>query len=186
MIGGWVALGVLVVLFLWMTITYNRFVRLQVRGEEAWRDIDTLLGKRADLLPNLVETVKGYAGHEREVFERVTEARAASLGARTPREQGEADDALEGTLRALFAVVENYPELQANENFLSLQRSLEDLETEIARSRRYYNAVVRDLNTVIKAFPSNLIAKVFRVREREFYTLPSEELREPPQVSFAR
>ncbi|RLE31136.1 LemA family protein [Candidatus Acetothermia bacterium] len=183
---GWVVIGVLLLLFLWVVVTYNRLIRLQVRAEEAWRDIDTLLRKRADLIPNLVETVKGYAGHEREVFEKVAEARSASLKARTPKEQGQADDFLQETLKTLFAVVENYPELKANENFLGLQRSLEELETEIARSRRYYNAVVRDLNTKIKVFPSNLIASLFGIREREFYTLPSEELREPPEVSFAR
>ena len=183
---GWVVIGVLLLLFLWVVVTYNRLIRLQVRAEEAWRDIDTMLRKRADLIPNLVETVKGYAGHEREVFEKVAEARSASLKARTPKEQGQADDFLQETLKTLFAVVENYPELKANENFLGLQRSLEELETEIARSRRYYNAVVRDLNTKIKVFPSNLIASLFGIREREFYTLPSEELREPPEVSFAR
>ena len=183
---GWVVIGVLLLLFLWVVVTYNRLIRLQVRAEEAWRDIDTLLRKRADLIPNLVETVKGYAGHEREVFEKVAEARSASLKARTPKEQGQADDFLQATLKTLFAVVENYPERKANENFLGLQRSLEELETEIARSRRYYNAVVRDLNTKIKVFPSNLIASLFGIRGREFYTLPSEELREPPEVSFAR
>jgi len=186
MIGGWIAIGALLILFLWVVATYNRLIRLQVRTEEAWRDIDTLLRKRADLIPNLVETVKGYASHEREVFEKVTEARAASLKARTPKEQGEADDSLQAALKTLFAVVENYPELKANQNFLSLQETLEELETEISRSRRYYNAVVRDLNTKIKVFPSNLIANLFGIREREFYTLPSEEMREPPQVSFAR
>ncbi len=183
---GFIILGVLVILFVWVAATYNRLVRLQVRAEEAWRDIDTLLRKRADLIPNLVETVKGYAGHEREVFEKVAEARSASLKASTPREQGEADNFLQETLKSLFAVVENYPELKANQNFLELQQSLEELETEIARSRRYYNAVVRDLNTKIKVFPSNLIANLFGIREREFYTLPSEEMREPPEVSFAR
>jgi len=183
---GFIVLGIFVVLFVWVAATYNRLIRLQVRAEEAWRDIDTLLRKRADLIPNLVETVKGYASHEREVFEKVTEARSASLKARTPKEQGEADDFLQATLKTLFAVVENYPELKANENFVSLQRSLEDLETEIARSRRFYNAVVRDLNTRIKVFPSNLVANLFGIREREFYTLPSEEMREPPQVSFAK
>ena len=183
---GWAVIGILLILFLWVIATDNRLIRVQARAEEAWRDVDTLLRKRADLIPNLVETVKGYAGHEREVFERVAEARSASLKARTPKEQGQADDFLQATLKTLFAVVENYPELKANENFLGLQRSLEELETEIARSRRYYNAVVRDLNTKIKVFPSNLIASLFGIREREFYTLPSEELREPPQVSFTR
>ena len=184
--GLWIGIGVAAVVVLWLILTYNRLIRLSVRADEAWRNIDTLLRQRADLIPNLVETVKGYAGHEREVFEKVAEARSASLKARTPKEQGQADDFLQATLKTLFAVVENYPELKANENFLGLQRSPEELETEIARSRRYYNAVVRDLNTKIKVFPSNLIASLFGIREREFYTLPSEELREPPQVSFTR
>lgn len=183
---GWIVIGLLAVLFLWVVATYNRLIRLQIRSEEAWRDIDTLLKKRADLIPNLVETVKGYAGHERELFQKVAEARAASLKAGTPREQGQADDLLQSTLKSLLAVAESYPELKANQNFLDLQRSLEELETEIARSRRYYNAVVRDLNTKVKVFPSNLIASLFGIREREFYELPSEGGREPPQVSFAR
>ncbi len=184
MIVGWIVLGLFVLLFLWVAGTYNKLVRLGVRAEEAWRGIDTLLRKRFDLIPNLVETVKGYATHEREVFERVTEARAASMKARTPKEQAEADNVLAGTLKTLFAVAENYPQLKANENFTSLQRSLEGLEDEIARSRRYYNAVVRDLNTAIKVFPQNLIANLFGIREREFYMLPSEAMAEPPKVDF--
>ncbi len=181
---GWVILGLFVVLFFWIALVYNKFVSLQVRSEEAWRAIDTLLRKRADLIPNLVETVKGYAGHEREIFERVAEARSASLRARTPKEQGEADNMLAGTLKTLFAVAENYPQLKANENFMSLQKSLESLEEELARSRRYYNAVVRDLNTALRVFPQNLIARLFGVKEREFYVLPSEAMQEPPKVSF--
>ncbi len=183
---GWIILGVFVLLFLWIAGVYNKLVRLGVRAEEAWRGVDTLLRKRFDLIPNLVETVKGYATHEREVFERVTEARSASMKARTPKEQAEADNVLAGTLKSLFAVVENYPQLKANENFTSLQRSLEGLEEEIARSRRYYNAVVRDLNTAIKVFPQNLIANLFRIQEREFYMLPSEAMGEPPKVDFSR
>jgi LemA protein len=183
---GWIVLGLLVLLFLWVALTYNKLVRLQIRAEEAWRAIDTLLRKRADLIPNLVETVKGYAGHEREIFEKVAEARAASLGAKNPREQAEADNALRETLKTLFAVVENYPNLKANENFIALQRSLEGIEEELARSRRYYNAVVRDLNSAIKVFPQNLVAQLFRIQGRDFYMLPDEALAEPPKVSFSR
>lgn len=180
----WVVVGVVgAVLLIWIIAAYNRLQRLSVRADEAWRDIDTLLKQRANLIPNLVETVKGYAAHEREIFERVAEARAASLKARGPREQGQADNQLRETLRTLFAVVENYPELKANENFISLQRSLEDLEEKIARSRRYYNAVVRDLNTAIRVFPSNIVARLFGVREREFYEVEGAE-REVPRVSF--
>lgn len=183
---GWIVLGIVGVLALWVAATYNKLVRLQVRAEEAWRGIDTLLRKRADLIPNLVETVKGYAGHEREIFEKIAQARAASLGAKDPREQAQADNALRETLKTLFAVVENYPDLKANENFIALQRSLEGLEEELARSRRYYNAVVRDLNSAIKVFPQNLVASLFRLQGREFYTLPDEALAEPPKVSFSR
>ena len=183
--GLWIGIGVAVLVVLWLIATYNRLIRLSVRADEAWRNIDTLLRQRADLIPNLVETVKGYATHEREIFERVAEARSASLKARSPREQGEADNFLAETLKSLFAVVENYPELKANENFMALQRSLEELEEKIARSRRYYNAVVRDLNTAIRSFPTNVVAGLFGIREREFYELPSEAMREPPKVSFA-
>ncbi len=183
---GWIILGVIVLFFVWVAVTYNKLVHLQVRAEEAWRAIDTLLRKRADLIPNLVETVKGYAGHEREIFEKIAQARAASLGAKTPREQAEADNALRETLKTLFAVVENYPDLKANENFLALQKSLEGVEEELARSRRYYNAVVRDLNYAIRAFPQNFVAKLFRIEGREFYMLPDEALAEPPRVSFSR
>ncbi len=181
----WIVVGIAAIVFFWLIATYNRLIRLSVRADEAWRNIDTLLHQRADLIPNLVETVKGYASHEREIFERVAEARSASLQARSPREQGEADNFLSETLKSLFAVVENYPELKANENFMALQRSLEELEEKIARSRRYYNAVVRDLNTSVRSFPTNVVAGLFRIREREFYELPSEAMREPPKVSFS-
>jgi LemA protein len=181
----WIVVGIVAAVILWLIATYNRLIRLTVRTDEAWRNIDTLLRQRADLIPNLVEVVKGYASHEREILERVAEARSASLKARTPREQGEADNFLSETLKSLFAVVENYPELKANENFLELQRSLEDLEEKIARSRRYYNAVVRDLNTAIRSFPTNMVAGFFGIRTREFYALPPEAMREPPEVSFS-
>ncbi len=180
-----VAFAVVVVVVAFFGV-YNRMVALDEGVKAAWAQVENQLQRRLDLIPNYVETVKGYATHEREVFERVTEARAATVRAHTPKEQGEADDMLRNTLKTLFAVVENYPELKANENFLSLQRTLEDVEEQLSRSRRYYNAVVRDLNTVIKAFPSNIIASLFNIREREFYTLPSEALAEPPRVSFAR
>ncbi len=183
---GWFVLGALVVLFVLVGGIYNRLVRLQVRGEASWRDIDTLLRKRADLIPNLVETVKGYATHERQLLTKVAEARSASLKARSPKQQGQADDMLQSTLKSLFAVAENYPDLKANTNFVSLQRSLEEMEGEIARSRRYYNAVVRDLNSAVRVFPQNLVARLFKIQPREFYTLPSEDMREPPQVSFSQ
>ncbi len=169
---------------LWGGLTYNRLVRLRVRSEEAWRDIDTQLKRRWDLIPNIVETVKGYAAHESEVFEQVTLARSRAIDASSPREQAEAEQGLKGALKSLFAIVEAYPELKANQNFLELQGTLEQVEDAIQRSRRYYNAVVRDFNTTIQVFPRNVIAGLFGFREREFYALPGEEQREAPPVRF--
>jgi len=172
------------IILLWGGLTYNRLVRLRVRSEEAWRDIDTQLKRRWDLIPNLVETVKGYASHESEVFEQVTLARSRAIDASTPQEQAQAEEGLKGALKSLFAVIEAYPELKANQNFLELQQTLEQIEDAIQRSRRYYNAVVRDLNTMIQVFPRNIIASLFAFREREFYALPGEEQRGAPRVGF--
>ena len=172
------------IVLLWGGLTYNRLVRLRVRSEEAWRDIDTQLKRRWDLIPNLVETVKGYASHESEVFEQVTLARSRAIDASSPREQAEAEEGLKGALKSLFVIVEAYPDLKANQNFLGLQQTLEQVEDAIQRSRRYYNAVVRDLNTMIQVFPRNVIANLFGFREREFYALPGEEQREAPSVRF--
>jgi len=172
------------IVLLWGGLTYNRLIRLRVRSEEAWRDIDTQLKRRWDLIPNLVETVKGYASHESDVFEQVTLARSRAIDASSPRAQAEAELGLKGALKSLFAIVEAYPDLKANQNFLGLQQTLEEVEDAIQRSRRYYNAVVRDLNTMIQAFPRNVIANLFGFREREFYALPGEEQREAPSVRF--
>jgi len=169
---------------LWVGLTYNRLVRLRVRAEESWRDIDTQLKRRWDLIPNLVETVRGYASHEATTFEQVTLARSRAIDASTPREQAEAEAGLKGALKSLFAVVEAYPELKANQSFLGLQETLEQVEDAVQRSRRYYNAVVRDYNTMIQTFPRNLIAGPFGFRAREFYALPGEEQREAPAVRF--
>jgi len=168
----------------WGVLTYNRLVRLRVRAEESWHDIDTQLKRRWDLIPNLVETVKGYASHESKVFEQVTLARARAIDASTPQEQAVAEEGLKGALKSLFAVVESYPDLKANQNFLELQQTLEQVEDAVQRSRVYYNAVVRDLNTSIQVFPRNLIANMFGFKEREFYMLPSEAEREAPRVRF--
>jgi len=173
-----------VAILLWGIFSYNRLVRLRVRAEESWHDIDTQLKRRWDLIPNLVETAKGYAAHEKRVFEQVTKARARALDAKGPREQAEAEEGLKNALFSLFAVAENYPELKANENFLELQKTLEEAEDAIQRSRRYYNAVVRDLNTNILTFPRSIIAAMFHFKEREFYMLPDEEEREAPRVRF--
>lgn len=183
--GAVIALVVIVVaVLLWGVFSYNRLVRLRVRAEESWRDIDTQLKRRWDLIPNLVEAVKGYAGHEKGVFEQVTKARARALDASGPREEAEAEEGLKRALFSLFAVAENYPQLKANENFLELQHTLEEAEDAIQRSRRYYNAVVRDLNTSILTFPRSIIAAMFNFKEREFYMLPDEEERQVPQVRF--
>jgi len=171
-------------ILIWGAMNYNRLVRLKVRAEASWRDIDTQLKRRWDLIPNLVETVKGYASHESEVFEQVTLARAQAVDAVGPKEQAKAEQGLRGALKSLFAVVEAYPELKANENFLQMQQTLEEVEDAIQRSRRYYNAVVRDLNTSIQVFPRNVIANLFRFEPREFYALESELEREAPRVQF--
>ena len=179
-----IALGVAAVVLLWGVWAYNRFVRLRVRAEESWRDVDTQLKRRWDLIPNVMETVKGYATHEREVFERVTQARAQGQAATTPKEQQAADAQLRGAMLNLFAVAEAYPQLRANENFLQLQASLGEIEDAIQKSRRYYNAVVRDFNTAIEVFPGNLIAGMFGFKPREFFALEDEAQREAPKVKF--
>ena len=179
-----IILAVLAVVLLWAVAAYNRFVRLRVRAEESWRDIDTQLKRRWDLIPNLVEIVKGYATHEREVFERVTEARAHAQAATTPKEQEAAEAQLRGAMVNLFAVAEAYPQLKANENFLQLQSSLGEVEDAIQKSRRYYNAIVRDFNTAIQVFPGSLVAGIFGYKPREFFALEDEAQREAPKVKF--
>jgi LemA protein len=166
----------------WGVFTYNRLIRLKIRAEESWRDIDTQLKRRYDLIPNLVETVKGYASHEKEVFEQVTLARAKAIDASSPGAQAVAEEGLKGALKSLFAVVENYPELKANENFMQLQQTLADVEDAVQRARVYYNAVVRDLNTSIQVFPRRIIANLFGFKEREFYMLPGREQHIVPHV----
>jgi LemA protein len=179
-----IVLAVLAVILLWAMAVYNRFVRLRVRAEESWRDIDTQLKRRWDLIPNLVETVKGYATHEREVFERVTQARARAQAATTPKEQEAAETQLRGAMMNLFAVAEAYPQLKANEGFLQLQSSLGEVEDAVQKSRRYYNAVVRDFNTALQVFPGSLIASIFGFKTREFFALEDEAQREAPKVKF--
>jgi LemA protein len=179
-----IILAVLAVVLLWAMAVYNRFVRLRVRAEESWRDIDTQLKRRWDLIPNLVEIVKGYAAHESGVFERVTEARAHAQAATTPKEQEAAEAQLRGAMVNLFAVAEAYPQLKANENFLQLQSSLGEVEDSIQKSRRYYNAIVRDFNTAIQVFPGTLVAGIFGFKPREFFALEDEAQREAPKVKF--
>ena len=162
---------------------YNSLVTLKNRVDEAWSDIDVQLKRRHDLIPNLVNTVKGYATHEKELFEKVTEARTAAMGAGTPAEKEQAENALSGTLKSLFAVSENYPDLKANQNFLELQRELTDTEDKIQASRRFYNGNVRDFNIKIETFPSNIIAGMLNFAKREFFAAEESE-KENVSVQF--
>ena len=172
------------VVVLWIVATFNRLITLKNRAKEAWSDIDVQLKRRYDLIPNLVETVKGYASHEREVFERVTEARTRAMGAGTIKEKGEAENALSQTLKSLFAVSENYPNLRASENFQKLQDELTDTEDKIQAARRFYNGNVRDLNIKIETFPADVVAVLFRFKKMEFFEIEEAAEREPVKVQF--
>ncbi len=177
-------LGLLIAIGLWIVAIYNGLIKLKNRTNEAWSDIDVQLKRRYNLIPNLVETVKGYAKHERELFEKVTEARTRAMSAKTVKEQGESENMLAGTLKSLFAVAENYPDLKANENFLELQRELSDTENKIQASRRFYNGNVRDFNIKIQVFPNNLIAGMLKFNKREFFEIEEEAERKPVDVKF--
>jgi LemA protein len=173
----------IVALFLW--ITYNGLVKLNVRVEEAWSDITIQLKRRLDLIPNLVNTVKGYAAHEKEVFENVTEARSNALNAQGVKETAAAENQFEAALKSLFAVSENYPQLRASENFQQLQQELVDTEDKIQAARRFYNGGVRDLNTKIKIFPNNLFARGLGFKEREFFEVEDmAAVEKPVDVKF--
>jgi LemA protein len=182
----WILVAVVVIVFIWAVAVYNRFVRFVMRTKEAWADIDVQLKRRYDLIPNLIESVKGYAAHEKGVFENVTKARAAAMDAGSLEEKGKAEDALGKTLKSLFAVAEAYPDLKANQNFLELQRQLEDTENKLQAARRFYNGNVRDLNTSLQSFPGNVIAEFFHFEPREFFELGTEDAaaREPVAVKF--
>ncbi len=177
-------LGIIAVVILWLIFVYNRFVIYGTRVKEAWSDINVQLKRRYDLIPNLVEMVKGYMEHERNVFEKVTEARTKAMGANTKEEKLGAENILSGTLKTLLAVSENYPDLKANANFLDLQRELADTENKIQAARRFYNGNVLEYNTKIDTFPSSLIAGIFGFKKEEFFGLESEAEKEPVKVSF--
>ncbi len=179
----YIILGIIALIILWLVLTYNGLVRRRYQVRESWSDIDVQLKRRHDLIPNLVETVKGYMTHERTVFEKVTEARAKAMGANTKEEKLGAENILSGTLKTLFAVSENYPDLKANANFLDLQRELADTENKIQASRRFYNGNVMDYNTKIDTFPTNLVAGAFGFKKEEFFGL-EESQKEPIKVSF--
>ncbi len=167
----WILIGVIVVLIVFVIATYNGLVQLKVRVEEAWSDITVQLKRRVDLIPNLVNTVKGYAAHESGVFEKVTEARSAIQNAGSVQETAAGENMLEGALKSLFAVAEAYPDLKADRNFLQLQQEIVDTEDKIQAARRFYNGGVRDLNTKIQTFPSNIVAGLFSFKQREFFEL---------------
>lgn len=173
-----------VVVVLWIILVFNGLIKRRYRVREAWSDIDVQLKRRYDLIPNLVEAVKGYMFHEKTVFENVTEARAKALGAQNKVEKAGAEDALTNTLKTLFAVSENYPELKANANFLDLQRELADTENKIQAARRFYNGNVMEYNTKIAIFPSNIIASIFGFGKEEFFGPEKAEEKEPVKVSF--
>ena len=176
---------ILAIIVIWFIAAFNGFVTLRNRTKEAWADIEVQLKRRYDLIPNLVSTVKGYAAHESEAFEKVSAARSQAMQAGTPAQKGEAENALSGTLKSLFAISEAYPELKANTNFLELQRELSDTENKIQAARRFYNGEVRDLNIKIQRFPSNIIAGMFGFQKMDFFDLGDDKAAaEPVKVQF--
>ncbi|OGY88717.1 MAG: hypothetical protein A2927_03270 [Candidatus Komeilibacteria bacterium RIFCSPLOWO2_01_FULL_45_10] len=180
----WIILAIIAVLILWFIGVYNGLIRLRNRTDEAWSDIDVQLKRRYDLIPNLVETVKGYATHERELLEKVTQARSQAMQATSPEAKGRAENMLSETLKSLFAVAENYPALRASENFAKLQDELSDTENKIQASRRFYNGNVRDFNTKIQLFPNNLVSGMLNFKAREFFEVENEGERETVKVKF--
>lgn len=182
----WIILGILAVLVLGVIFIYNSLVTAKNRVDEAWSDIDVQLKRRYDLIPNLVNSVKGYAAHEKEVFEKVTEARTKAIGAKGVAEQGQAENMLTGALKSLFAVAENYPDLKANENFLNLQNEITDTENKIQAARRFYNGNVRDYNIKIEVFPTNMMAGMLGFQHRELFEIENAEEKENVKVDFSK
>ncbi len=177
-------IGVIAFIVLWIIFTYNGFIRLRNRMKEAWSDIDVQLKRRHDLIPNLIESVKGYMAHEKGVLENVTKARTAIMNAKSQHDVEVSENMLTGALKTLFAVSENYPDLKASANFIELQRELRDTEDKIMAARRFYNNNVMTLNTKVESFPANLIAKVFGFKQAELFEVEVAEERETPQVKF--
>ena len=175
-------IGIIIAIFVGI---YNSLVKLRNMSEQSWSDIDVQLKRRYDLVPNLVETVKGYASHEKDTFEKVVQARNAAMQASSPGDKAQAENILQSTLRSLFALAESYPELKANQNFVELQKELSNIEEQIQLSRRYYNAVVRDLNTKIESVPSNIVANMFAFSKKEYFEPDSTEESKTPQVKFS-
>jgi len=182
----YVLLAIVVIVVLWFVLAYNRFVTLTQHVKEAWADIDVQLKRRYDLIPNLVETVKGYAAHEAGTLQKVTEMRTRAMNATAPADKADAENMLSGALKSLFAVSENYPNLKANENFVALQQELSDTENKIQAARRFYNGVVMELNTKLQSFPSNFIGNMFGFKPADFFQLGENDqaAREAVKVSF--
>ncbi|MBT4403019.1 LemA family protein [Candidatus Falkowbacteria bacterium] len=180
----WIVLGVIAVVALWLVAVYNGLIKNKNQTEEAWSDIDVQLKRRHNLIPNLIETVKGYATHERELFERVTEARSNAMNAGSAEEKGKAENMLTDTLKSLFAVAENYPDLKASENFAKLQDELSDTENKIQASRRFYNSNARDFNIKLQVFPTNMIAKKLGFTKKDFFEIEDKKEKEVPTVKF--
>ncbi len=180
----WIIIALAALLIFWLWGTYNSLIRGRNQTNEAWSDIDVQLKRRYDLIPNLVETVKGYATHEREVFENVTKARGQAMNAQGAQAKGQAENVLSGALKSLFAVAENYPQLRASENFAKLQDELSDTENKIQAARRFYNGNVRDFNTKLQVFPTNLVAGTFGFKAREFFEIEAPAERSAVKVSF--
>lgn len=182
-----IVLVLIALVILWVIALYNKFIKLINRAKEAWSDIEVQLKRRYDLIPNLISTVKGYASHESQTLEKVTEARTKAMGAQSVEEHAEAENMLTGALKSLFAVSESYPDLKASTNFLELQRELSDTENKIQASRRFYNTNVRDLNIGIQSFPGNIVANAFKFKEMELFELEEGEravAEKAPVVNF--
>lgn len=180
-----ILIGIAIVVVIWVIYAYNKFVRLVNRTKEAWADIDVQLKRRYDLIPNLINTVKGYAKHEEGTLLKVTEMRAKAMQGGTLEERGQSENMLTGALKSIFALAENYPDLKANQNFLELQRELSDTENKIQAARRFYNGNVRDLNIGLEVFPGNIIGSIFKFKKQDFFELEeSADAREPVEVKF--
>lgn len=180
----WIIVVIVALFVLWALWAYNSLVRRRYQVKEAWSDIDVQLKRRHNLIPNLIETVKGYATHERTTFDSVTSARAKALSATTPNEHAQAENMLTSSLKSLFAVAEAYPDLKANANFLELQRELSDTENKIMAAHRFYNSTVRDFNTAVESVPTNFLAGPFGFKKYEFFELDDDAARSVPKVSF--
>ena len=181
----YIIIAILVIGLLWLMFAYNRFITLVNRAKEAWADIDVQLKRRYDLIPNLVNTVKGYAAHEAGTLEKVTQARNMAMGAANIADKAQAENMLSSTLKSLFMVSEAYPDLKANQNFIDLQNQLTDTENKIQAARRFYNGNVRDLNTALEVFPGNIISNAFHFSKMEFFNLEGDEVaRQNVEVKF--